>query len=218
MKKENFEKLFEVYDALMTMDGEDLIQVGLDDEIKAIRSVLTEAAQEGVSDGPRKFGSSKEIEEYFKVMSRLSIRHDEPEPAQHSALIAWSQRNHEIVDCLTMEHWPTWEDGELVRIGEKAVSTRGPMEIIGIEVDGSGYTLWGLADFGDIDEVTGNHLKRRYIIDQGHTNHSHPVREGEYCDFWPESEEDALEYYGKDVLYKNTGRAHLLEEEDGQEG
>jgi hypothetical protein len=42
------------------------------------------------------------------------------------------------------------------------------------------------------------------------------VREGEYCDFWPESEEDALEYYGKDVLYKNTGRAHLLEEEDGQ--
>jgi len=218
MKKSTFKKLFNIYDALVDADHSHLIEAEFKEEIKDMRDILFEVAEDGLDSEDKEFNSEKEIQEYLSKWTKFGIAYEEPKPAEHSGVIFWSQRDHKINDSDSMDCWPTWCDGRLVRIGEKAVSMRGPLEITGIELVDGGYHLWGYVDDGEVDDVTGMHLKRKYIIDSGSSEHSHPVREGEYCDFWPESEEDALEYYGKEVLYKNTGRAHLLEEDDGQEG
>ena len=77
--------------------------------------------------------------------------------------------------CKTIS-FPTWSDGSPVLPGQWALSNCGPLRIHSVEVDEVGYTLWAR-----VPNTGGFH--RRYIIDQG-TAKSHPVRLGEYCDFW----------------------------------
>lgn len=91
---------------------------------------------------------------------------------------------------------PTWADGSPVMVGQRAISMVGPMTIERIDSDQYGYSLVGTYD--------GN----EYVIDEGRWNSetSHPTREGEWCDFWPETEAETVEYYGLDETAMNTGR------------
>lgn len=99
-----------------------------------------------------------------------------------------------------VENWPTWEDGTPVKIGERAMSLRGPRTILGIELDGYNYFLWGR-----LDEPTESNDGRPvfnppHIIDEGSKRfNAHPVREGEYCDFWHGDDYDAREAESVDI-------------------
>lgn len=90
--------------------------------------------------------------------------------------------------------WPTWNDGESVQIGERAISLCGPMTITSVEVGEDFYRLysWVTRDELNNDDVfdlchrgPGDHIN--YVIDEGaFSRNNHPYREGEECDFWPE--------------------------------
>jgi hypothetical protein len=221
MKKETFENLLWLYDGFKSLNHDYNYDLDLDEEVSKMRDVISDfvddVAKYGFGNNGHKHESGEDTANFMKALAGLaatqSVFEELEEIRTHIAIA--SEIHGDIKDFYLFGNWPTWGDGSLVKIGERAVSLRGPLEIIGIEVCDDGWSLFGFADLGDVDEVTGKSYRTRYIIDQG-SDTTHPTMEGEYCDFWPESEEDALEYYGKDVLYKNTGRAHLLEEEDGQ--
>ena len=170
MKKENFKKLIEVYDSLVSVNDSYMHDIDLSQEIADMKEIMLEVAEDGLDGGPR-FKSDKEVQDFVASLTKASIAFEEPLPAEHSELIAWSQKNYDIYDVEHMSAWPTWNDGRLVRVGEKAISLRGPLEITGIEMTANGWNLWGYSD------------GTRYIIDQGNEE-QHPTREGEECDFW----------------------------------
>lgn len=90
-------------------------------------------------------------------------------------------------------NWPTWQDGNPVKVGEVAMSLRGPMRVDGMEITATGWRLWST--------ISGpNGSKWLYIIDEG-GERSHPTREGEPCDFWHEGDPTTPEFVfaGKEV-------------------
>lgn len=70
---------------------------------------------------------------------------------------------------------PTWRDGSIVIPGQVAISLRGPKRIVSIENSEHGWRLF---------DESG------YIIDESDKYADHPVRMGEPCDFWPETDEE----------------------------
>jgi len=105
---------------------------------------------------------------------------------------------------MKMVNWPTYSDGTEVKLGDKVMSLRGPMKLLGVEIHSTGWTLRGyLAPdmCADDEEPT-----QSYIIDEGEYGEWHPTRADQYCDFWPDTEREAVEYYGAEVVAKNTGR------------
>lgn len=99
-----------------------------------------------------------------------------------------------------IKNWPKWEDGTEVKIGEVAMSSRGPRTITGIELSRGGYTLWGRTDevFDESVDDSCIVFNPCYIIDEGSFGEDgkqfgHPVREGEECDFWTGDEQDLEE-------------------------
>lgn len=73
---------------------------------------------------------------------------------------------------------PRWSNGKRVKVGQHAVSFRGPMEIISIEY---GDDFWRL--YGYIPAPYPCKKLVKYVIDEGNDK-QHPVKEGEWCEFW----------------------------------
>lgn len=99
-----------------------------------------------------------------------------------------------------IKNWPLWEDGTPVRIGEVAMSLRGPRTILGVELGSNSYTLWGRTDEVFDEDVDDDQIvfNPYYIIDEGSFGEDgkqfgHPVRRGEQCDFWTGDEQDLEE-------------------------
>ena len=105
---------------------------------------------------------------------------------------------------MKMVNWPTYSDGTEVKLGDKVMSLRGPVKLTGVEIEKAGWTLRGQLTHDMC--VDGEEPTSSYIIDQGEYGKWHPTRADQYCDFWPGTEREAIEYYGAEVVAKNTGR------------
>lgn len=69
--------------------------------------------------------------------------------------------------------WPTWPDGEPVKVGETAMSMCGPLRIDGIELTMGGWRLWSNQSMYQGSD------KWLYIIDEGEVGTDFPTRPGE---------------------------------------
>lgn len=91
---------------------------------------------------------------------------------------------------MDVANWPTWDDGQPVRVGEVAMSTCGPLRIDGIEITGGGWRLWSN------QSMYCGADKWLYIIDEGEFGEyeGHPVRDGEPCEFWQQGDSTMPEF------------------------